>query len=226
MKSGSAYPRARTDHPTSAGRTQRWAEHQIGQFGCQNRSRSAQPSDAAGTSASTAAPTSCSSHSSAARWERLYDPTCDQGGPHRGGGASGQEQAVDETFGRAGFEVHSRAAMIRRSADVLPWIVHVTLAVPFVAFFAKFGSEAGKDAYAAVKAWAKAMFEARKESGLGRGAISVVDLNGTELVLASDWPDEALDALAEMDWDQVEGGYLVWNEAEGEWIDQLPQPRE
>jgi hypothetical protein len=138
----------------------------------------------------------------------------------------GQEQAVDETFGRAGFEVHSRAAMIRRSADALPWIVHVTLAVPFVAFFAKFGSEAGKDAYAAVKAWAKAMFEARKESGLGRGAISVVDLNGTELVLASDWPDKALDALAEIDWDQVEGGYLLWNEADGEWIDQLPQLRE
>ena len=78
-----------------------------------------------------------------------------------------------------------------------------------------------------MKAWTKAMFEARKESGLCRGAISVVDLNGTELVLASDWPDEALDALAEIDWDQVEGGYLVWNEAEEEWIDQLPsQPRE
>ena len=136
----------------------------------------------------------------------------------------GQAQAVDETFARAGFEAEARAALARRSADVLPWIVYITLAVPIVAFFNAFGGEAGKDAYAAVKTWAKAMYEARKQSGLGRGHISVVDPAGTELVLASDWPDDALDALVEIDWDQVEGGYLIWYE--GEWRNQLPRTPE
>jgi hypothetical protein len=132
----------------------------------------------------------------------------------------GQKQAVDEMFARAGFDVQSRAALHRRSAGDLPWIVYVTLAVPIASFFAAFGSEAGKDAHAAVKAWAKAMYEARKESGLGQGHISLVDPSN-ELVLASEWPDEALDALAEIDWAQVEGGYLVWYE--GRWIDPLSQ---
>jgi hypothetical protein len=136
----------------------------------------------------------------------------------------GQAQAVDETFASAGLEAHARAALARRSGGVLPWIVYITLAVPIVAFFNAFAGEAGKDAYGAVKAWAKAMYEARKQSGLGRGEISIVDPAGTELVLASDWPDDALDALAEIDWDQVEGGYLIWYE--GNWTNQLPRTPE
>jgi len=134
---------------------------------------------------------------------------------------AGQEEAVNEVFRRAGFEVESHATIFRASADLKPWLVHVTVLVPLAAFFAAIGAQAGKDAYAVAKAWAKDMFEARKNSGLGRGSIVLHDLNGTQLILSSQWPDGAFDALPELDWAELEGGYLTWDETEGRWINQL-----
>ena len=60
--------------------------------------------------------------------------------------------AVEAAFRLAGFEVEVQPDHGRRSLGDLPWIVDVTLAAPIAAFFVAMATEAGKDAYAAIKA--------------------------------------------------------------------------
>jgi hypothetical protein len=43
------------------------------------------------------------------------------------------------------------------------------------------------------------------------------DPDRTNLILHSSYPDEALDALRELDWDAVRGDYLVWDEERRGW---------
>jgi hypothetical protein len=132
-----------------------------------------------------------------------------------------QLEAVEAAFRRHGLEVEVRPAYARRAADVLPWIVHITLAAPIAAFFVAFGTEAGKDAYGAVKEWAKDVYRTRRNSGTGQGSITLEDPDQTELVLHSSIPDDALDGLRELDWDQLRGGYLLWDEQRQEWRDYM-----
>jgi hypothetical protein len=129
-----------------------------------------------------------------------------------------QVAAVNDVFARRGFDIEARPVWERRSADVLPWIVQLTLAVPIMAFLQSLGSEAGKDAYAFVKE----VFAARSDSGNGRGAIELSDSEETQLILSSEITDEALAALARIDWEQARGGYMLWNEADHQWRNELP----
>jgi hypothetical protein len=127
--------------------------------------------------------------------------------------------AVAGCFSAVGYDGEVLAAYGRRSIELLPWIVYVTLSVPIAAFTASFGAEAGKDAYAAFKEWLSLVFDARRGSGNGSGAIELVDPAGTRLILATRTSDEALDGLANVDWETKAGHYLVWDEALHEWRD-------
>jgi hypothetical protein len=133
-------------------------------------------------------------------------------------------RAVDAAFRDAGFEVQSAAAVGRKSAEVLDWVLYVTLGAPIAAFFTAMASEAGKDSYSALNRWAKSIWEARRGAGTRSGSIVLRDSDHTNLVLSSRLPDEALDALERLNWDEVRGDYLVWNEAEGAWRDPMKQP--
>lgn len=133
--------------------------------------------------------------------------------------------AVEEAFARAGFKVEARPTVETRAdhlgAAVLPWLVYVVVTVPLGAFLVGFGSAAGKDAWGAVKTWVWDVWEARESPyGVG-GTLDVRDPLGTRLVLSPPLPDEALDALAEIDWEAVEGGDLHWDENRGEWRDAM-----
>jgi hypothetical protein len=139
------------------------------------------------------------------------------------GASPGEVRAVEEAFARAGFQVEARPVVISRSADVPPWIIYVTILVPVAEFFRAFATDAGKDAYAAVKAWAQDVMAARRESR--DGSVDLTDPEGTDLILSTHFPDEALDALAEIDWDEVRGGYLLWDVETGRWFDQLKDQR-
>ena len=103
--------------------------------------------------------------------------------------------AVEAAFDRAGFEVHATRAVEARSGDLLHWVIYVTLGFPITAFFSSFGSEAGKDAYPKVKRWVTDIWAARN----GTGSMRLQDSDHTDLVLSSQLPDEALDALREID---------------------------
>jgi hypothetical protein len=104
--------------------------------------------------------------------------------------------------------------------DLLPWIVVIYLLDKTIgSFFQGFGTEAGKDAYPAVKTWVKEVFEARRGSGDGSGSLRLRDTDHTTLDLHNSLPDEALDALRTVEWEKVRGDYLTWNGERGEWRD-------
>jgi hypothetical protein len=114
-------------------------------------------------------------------------------------------EAVREAFARYGLHVEV-ATVETRSGDLLPWFVGVTVTTPIVAFFASFGSEAGKDAYPLVKQWIRDVF------ATGAGRVTVEDSEGSSLSLPSRIPDEALDALSTINWEHKRGQYLTWDE--------------
>jgi hypothetical protein len=132
-------------------------------------------------------------------------------------------ELVEDAFARAGFTVEARANIERRSsfewgAATLPWLVYVVLAVPVSAFFAGFGHAAGRDAWDAVKQWVRDIWEAHEEGRYSGGVFELRDPSGTRVVLSPRLPDEALDALADVDWESVEGGdNLRWDTDRGEW---------
>jgi hypothetical protein len=131
----------------------------------------------------------------------------------------GHVEAVEEAFAEAGFEVRVAAGYGRKAAGALDWVVHITLAVPIVTFFASFASEAGKDAYASVKEWTRKTWRARRDAGTGEGSIVLRDPEGSNLILSTSIPPDALDALRDIDWNESRGGYLVWDSVRREWRD-------
>jgi hypothetical protein len=133
-------------------------------------------------------------------------------------------EAVDQAFRRAGFEVRAEAVVGRKSEGVLPWVIYVTLTAPIASFFGSFAVEAGKDAYSTVKRWLREICESRQESGNGSGAVVLRDSEGSSLILTSQLPEEALDALRGLDWSEKRGDYLIWSHDRGEWLDPLKDP--
>jgi hypothetical protein len=94
---------------------------------------------------------------------------------------------------------------------LVAWIVTVTLATPVAAFFAAFGAAAGKaagkDAYAAFRAWLDGQGSRTYDSAL----VIVKGSDDREVELELPVPEEALDALRELDWSQMPTGSIVWD---------------
>lgn len=127
--------------------------------------------------------------------------------------------ATARVFREIGFAGPVEPVYGRRSAELLPWLVEATLAIPFVAFFQSFGSEAGKDAYAALKKWIQGVWAARRDAAGREGTVHLQDPDSSHLILGSTLPEMALDALRELDWSQVAGDYLVWDGGRQRWWD-------
>jgi len=128
--------------------------------------------------------------------------------------------ALDAAFRHAGFDVRVERTVEARSAGAMPWVVYVVLGAPIATFFTSLASEAAKDAYPPLKRWIKDMWAARE----GDGYVAFRDTENTHLALGSKLPEEALDALATVDWSQFSGGGLHWSESRQEWLDPLKTP--
>jgi hypothetical protein len=135
--------------------------------------------------------------------------------------ATSEVEAVRAVLESYGFAASPIPNYSRRSGGVLPWVVQIVVATPFVAFFASFGTEAGKDTYEAFKSFISELRDARATSLAEDGAIEVIDIDSTHVVLPSGLPAHAIDALASVDWAQETSGYLIWDEAAGIWKDPL-----
>lgn len=135
--------------------------------------------------------------------------------------ASPEEIAVVEAeFARAGFRVRAEAQIPPFGGGppaTWDWIVHVMLAAPIAVFLTTFAAKASEDAYEAFKRWTRDFLAARQPSG-ERGELAISsDRDEITLVIRANIPDEALDALAEIDWSPEHGGYLVWNDSRRQW---------
>ena len=60
---------------------------------------------------------------------------------------------------------------------------------------------------------------ARADSGTGEGSIEISDADGTTLVVTTGLPDAALDGLADIQWDEVRGHDLAWDDTASLWRD-------
>jgi hypothetical protein len=127
--------------------------------------------------------------------------------------------AVQEALASFGFSVTVRPEypLTGGPPTDLSWAVFIALGVPLTAFFTALGSAAGTDAYAALKEWVERVRDARRLTS-GRGEIRIHDAH-TSMVIPADIPDEAIDALRDVDWAGLRGGHLVWVEEQQVWRD-------
>jgi hypothetical protein len=152
-------------------------------------------------------------------WRTLRTEPIDVGVDSFYAWSDAEAEALASAFRRAGFQprigIHLYVA-----AAVTEWVITVTVATPVVAFFQSFGSELGKDAYIHLKQW----FHHVRDRGPGKGSIVVRSsrpgLSGN-VVLDSDLPDEALEALTE---GQPLGTseYIGWDPDEHAWVPVIP----
>jgi hypothetical protein len=133
--------------------------------------------------------------------------------------------AVKEAFRRVGFDVRPEPVVEGR-AEAMPWVLYVTIGAPIATFFTTIAAKAGDDAYEAVKRWVKDLWAARRGPNDRTGSVVLRDTRGNQLVLSSTFPDEALDALRDIDWTGVEGDYLLWSSKSGRWLDPMKHPSE
>lgn len=131
--------------------------------------------------------------------------------------------AIREIFDAHGIEAEVQDNYVRLSAGELPWAVDVVCALKWIALAFATGvvGKAGADAWDEYRAggWrglVRFIEEITSARG-GDGAITIRDPEGPDVHLDSDIPEEALAALAELNWEQMSDGMLGWNGARGEW---------
>jgi hypothetical protein len=131
---------------------------------------------------------------------------------------------VRAVAGRYGFggEIEIHELVPRRSGLSTSLFVQVVLAATFTAFFASFGTEAGKEAYAAFSGWVKELWAARGSTASEDGCVDIWDAEGTRVIVVPTVPDLAIEALATLDWAQLHGTHLFWDAEEEAWIGSVP----
>jgi len=135
--------------------------------------------------------------------------------------------AVAEVFEDAGVRAAVRGNLIRRSADLLPWIIDITVAGLVWKFLsaavAGAGDDAGRDGWKWLRGVLTGLYEARRASRAPQGGVILRgEEEGVQIQLPPDLPDQAYRRLYEIE--NLEAplcGVLVWNEEEQDWTDAL-----
>lgn len=101
----------------------------------------------------------------------------------------------------------------RRGTRSRPWVIEVTLAAPFAAFFIKFSEAAGADSYQSLRAWIDRLRQEEHE----RALMLRIAAEKAAVEIQSTLPDAALEALSKIDWAEVEEGTLYWDPSRRRW---------
>jgi hypothetical protein len=126
--------------------------------------------------------------------------------------------AVEDAFREAGISVEVSASIGTRSLEP-PWAVWVELAShPLSWFLAGFFAAEGAAASKRLRDWITQVREARKSAPAKDGSIVIRDDRGNFLVFGEP-SDEACDKLLAENWDDLKGGYLLWDSERHEWRD-------
>jgi hypothetical protein len=136
-----------------------------------------------------------------------------------------ERAAVAEVFESAGIQADVKGAYIRRSADLLPWIIEITAAATVARFtwaaVAGAGDEAGRDAWKALKRLITSLYEARRTSRAPQGGVNFRDSEAkVEIQLPPDLPDAAYRRLWEIENPVAPlSGILRWDNDLQDWTD-------
>lgn len=127
-------------------------------------------------------------------------------------------ELVEGAFDGAQIPAQVERNYMMKSADLVPWIVSITVAHTVGGFVTGFFGKLGSDAAVSLKTWVHQLREARRESPAEDGSIVIRASDGTVLVIG-DPPDIAFQLLVDLDWDEIERGYLLWDDETGQWLD-------
>jgi hypothetical protein len=128
---------------------------------------------------------------------------------------------------RAVFERAGGSAMVRAVWEKPPqtgngafWMTLVLLGVSFKAFADGFFGKLGEDAAVALRDFVEDLREARMDSThADDGWVEFDDVDETNVMLSSGVPEEAYQALLEIDWSHARGGMIMWDGASRRWFD-------
>ena len=136
-----------------------------------------------------------------------------------------ERAAVAQVFESAGIPADVEGAYIRRSADLLPWIIEITVAATATRFMwaavGGAGDEAGRDAWKGLKMLITGLYEARRASRAPQGGVSLRDSTSEiEIQLPPDLPDAAYRRLCEIEnLTAPLSGILRWDNDQQDWTD-------
>jgi len=130
--------------------------------------------------------------------------------------------AVAGVFESVGIRADVQATYIRRSADLLPWLIVIAVAVRFLwAAVGGAGDEAGRDAWKGLKWLVAGLYEARRSSQSPQGGVSIRDSEtGVEIQLPPGLPDQAYVRIVQIATPSAPlSGILRWDEDAQDWRD-------
>ena len=133
------------------------------------------------------------------------------------GASAAEVTAVTDVLRDEGMEGSVEAALSRRGAGELPWVIILLapVAVFLSAFLKGIGQEAGRDTYHGLRQLISRLFGARRNAN---GSVSLSDEDTrTEIVLVDDLPEEAYRQLADKSLEELKGGYWTWDPKLGRW---------
>jgi hypothetical protein len=128
---------------------------------------------------------------------------------------AGHVEAVEAVLKRNGLDARVEAGIERRAVGDLPWLIRIVeegTIYELLKFVATGGTTGIKEMYRELR-------DARNGAGNGKGSVELVDSENTHVILSSTLPDEAIEALDDLHWDELGGGWLVWDAGRKEWVD-------
>lgn len=120
---------------------------------------------------------------------------------------------IQSAFRTFGIDAEVRAGLFHKSVDEVPWQIILTLPPTILvgSFVKSVGSEAGKDFYL----WLKTVAAARP----GRSCtVNIRDEEHTNVTLHSGLTVEAVAQLDSIDWNELRGAMLFWDDEANRWI--------
>lgn len=136
--------------------------------------------------------------------------------------AATEQDNIRRALESLGLNAEVRAAYIRESAVLEPWLISLSAGTISV-LLGNFLRAAGEDAWKALKRVCRAARDARQDSRAPNGEVFLTDDSWqTRIPLPEELPDEAYRKLFELThYEAPLSGILHWDYARQEWVDAL-----